>query len=109
MVSSTRPSWERADIQMFDVPPPNDVRGIEAYRATWPPSFESFSRGALFELVSLDVTAGADGAFATALLRCANEEGLKKEPDLVRLTVGLRSEGGRWTSRTSTTASRLGD
>jgi ketosteroid isomerase-like protein len=28
------------DIVMFDVPPPNDgVRGIEAYRETWPPFF----------------------------------------------------------------------
>jgi ketosteroid isomerase-like protein len=30
-----------ADIVMFDVPPPNDgVRGIDAYRETWPPFFE---------------------------------------------------------------------
>jgi ketosteroid isomerase-like protein len=28
------------DIQMFDVPPPNEVRGIDAYRETWPPFFE---------------------------------------------------------------------
>jgi len=28
------------DIVMFDVPPPEDgVRGIEAYRETWPPFF----------------------------------------------------------------------
>ena len=27
------------DIVMFDVPPPHDgVRGIDAYRETWPPS-----------------------------------------------------------------------
>ena len=28
------------DIQMFDVPPPSELRGIEAYRQTWPPFFE---------------------------------------------------------------------
>ena len=29
------------DIVMFDVPPPEDgVRGIEAYRETWPPFFQ---------------------------------------------------------------------
>ena len=29
------------DIVMFDVPPPHDgVRGIDAYRETWPPFFE---------------------------------------------------------------------
>jgi hypothetical protein len=25
------------DIQMFDVPPPNELLGIEAYRKSWPP------------------------------------------------------------------------
>ena len=85
------------DVQMFDVPPPNEVRGIDAYRETWPPFFEWLSRGAVFELVSLDVTAGADVAFATALLRCGTEEGLRKDPDTrLRLTLGLRGEGGRW-------------
>jgi uncharacterized protein (TIGR02246 family) len=86
------------DIVMFDVPPPKDgVRGIEAYRETWPPFFEWQRRGATFEIVSLDVTAGADVAFATALLRCGSEEGLRKDPDTrLRLTVGLRKDGGRW-------------
>jgi uncharacterized protein (TIGR02246 family) len=85
------------DIQMFDVPPPNEVRGIEAYRKTWPPFFEWLNRGAVFEIVSLDVTAGDDVAFATALLRCGTEEGLRKDPDTrLRLTVGLRKEAGSW-------------
>src|SRR5919106_3967775 len=87
------------DIVMFDVPPPYDgVRGIDAYRETWPPFFEWQKHGsAAFEIVSLDVTAGADVAFATALLRCGTEEELRKDPDnRLRLTVGLRKEGGRW-------------
>ena len=86
------------DIQMFDVPPPNEVRGIQAYRETWPPFFGWLKRGGgVFEIVSLDVTAGADVAFATALLRCGTEEELRKDPDnRLRLTVGLRKEDGRW-------------
>ena len=53
------------DIVMFDVPPPNDgVRGIDAYRETWPPFFTWQERGASFEIVSLDVAAGDDVAFA---------------------------------------------
>ncbi len=85
------------DIQMFDVPPPNELRGIEAYRETWPPFFEWLRRGAVFEIISLEVTAGDDVAFATALLRCGNEEELKNDPDnRLRLTVGLRKQGGRW-------------
>ena len=59
------------DIVMFDVPPPSDgVRGIDAYRATWPPFFEWQRKGAVFEIVALDVTAGDEVAFAHALLRC---------------------------------------
>jgi uncharacterized protein (TIGR02246 family) len=85
------------DIQMFDVPPPNEVRGIDAYRETWPPFFEGLRRGAVFEIVSLDVTAGDDVAFATALLRCGTDEELKKDPgNRLRLTIGMRKEDGRW-------------
>jgi uncharacterized protein (TIGR02246 family) len=85
------------DIQMFDVPPPNEVRGLDAYRGTWPPFFEWLEQRAVFELLSLEVTAGQDVAFATALLRCGTEEGLRKDPNTrLRLTVGLRREGGRW-------------
>jgi hypothetical protein len=32
------------DIVMFDVPPPNEVRGKQAYRETWPPSSGGRSR-----------------------------------------------------------------
>jgi uncharacterized protein (TIGR02246 family) len=86
------------DIVMFDVPPPDDgVRGLDAYRQTWPPFFEWQQQGAAFEIVSLDVTAGADVAFAHALLRCGTDEELRKDPgNRLRLTIGLRKEGGRW-------------
>ena len=59
------------DIVMFDVPPPeHGVRGLDAYRDTWPGFFEWQASGAVFEIESLDVTAAADVAFAFALLRC---------------------------------------
>ena len=82
----------------FDVPPPDErVRGLDAYRQTWPPFFEWQRSGASFEIVSLDVTAGPDVAYAWALLRCGTEEELQREPGVrLRLTVGLRREGGRW-------------
>ena len=86
------------DIVMFDVPPPNDgVRGIDAYRATWPPFFDWQRQGAVFEIVDLDVTAGEDVAFAHALLRCGMPSELERDPDnRLRLTIGLRKESGRW-------------
>lgn len=86
------------DIVMFDVPPPEDgVRGIDDYRETWPPFFEWQKAGASFEIVSLDVTAGNDVAFAHALLRCGTQEELRQDPqNRLRLTIGLRKAHGRW-------------
>jgi uncharacterized protein (TIGR02246 family) len=88
-----------ADIVMFDVPPPEDgVRGIDAYRATWPGFFEWQASGAVFELQSLDVTAGSDVAFAFGLLRCGTPESFVSQPDhRLRLTIGLHKIDGRWT------------
>ncbi|HJQ87175.1 MAG TPA: SgcJ/EcaC family oxidoreductase [Propionibacteriaceae bacterium] len=86
------------DIVMFDVPPPEDgVRGIQAYRETWPGFFEWQRKGAVFEIVSLDVIAGEDVAYAYALLRCGTPEELASDPDnRLRLTLGLRKQDGRW-------------
>ena len=86
------------DIVMFDVPPPEDgVRGIGAYRDVWPPFFEWQARGASFEILRLDVTAGDSVAYAEALLRCGMPQELEDEPDRrLRLTVGLRKQDGRW-------------
>ncbi len=86
------------DMLMFDVPPPVVVRGIDAYRETWPEFFKWQRQGeGSFDIVSLNVTAGDEVAFATAVLRCASKEESRKDstPSL-RLTVGLRKENGRW-------------
>ncbi|WP_332653174.1 YybH family protein [Brevundimonas sp.] len=86
------------DIVMFDVPPPNEVRGKAAYRDTWPPFFEYQRQGAVFDIDSLHITAGSDVAFAHALLRCGTEEGFRHDPDnRLRLTIGLRKLNDRWT------------
>ena len=86
------------DIVMFDVPPPNEgVRGLDAYRQTWPPFFEWQRSGASFEIVSLEVVAGEEVAFAWALLRCGTDDELREDPhNRLRLTIGLRKDGGRW-------------
>ncbi|GAA3955015.1 hypothetical protein GCM10023085_41830 [Actinomadura viridis] len=86
------------DIVMFDVPPPYEgVRGLGAYRETWPPFFRWQAQGASFEIESLEVTAGDGVAFAHALLRCGTEEDFAGDPDnRLRLTLGLRKEDGRW-------------
>jgi uncharacterized protein (TIGR02246 family) len=87
-----------SDIVMFDVPPPYDgVRGIDAYRETWPPFFEWQARGASFEIAELAITAAADVAYAHALLRCGMPDELAANPaNRLRVTLGLRKQQGRW-------------
>ncbi len=86
------------DIVMFDVPPPyQGVRGIDAYRETWPPFFEWQAQGASFDIESLDIVAGDHVAFGYALLRCGTEEEFAGNPDnRLRLTLGLVKRDGRW-------------
>ena len=86
------------DIVMFDVPPPqHGARGIAAYRDTWPGFFEWQAQGATFDLLELDITAGADVAYAWALLRCGTAQDHAARPDRrLRLSLGLRKERGRW-------------
>lgn len=86
------------DIVMYDVPPPYEgVRGIDAYRETWPVFFAWQAGGASFTIESLDVTAGDDVAFGYALLRCGTPEEFARRPDnRLRLTLGLSKVDGRW-------------
>jgi ketosteroid isomerase-like protein len=83
---------------MFDVPPPHDgVRGLAAYRDTWPGFFEWQASGASFEIVELDVTEGEDVAFAWALLKCGTPDVFAELPERrLRLTLGLRKLDGEW-------------
>ncbi len=85
------------DIVMFDVPPPDQgVRGIDAYRQTWPPFF-AWQQQASFDIETLEVSAGSDVAFAFALLRCGTPEDLAQTPESrLRLTIGLRKTDDRW-------------
>ena len=84
------------DMVMFDVPAPNRLDGIEAYRQSWKPFFEWFGDDGRFEIETLDVTAGDDVAYATAILKCGKPDTLKGSDTRLRLTVGLRREGDRW-------------
>jgi ketosteroid isomerase-like protein len=84
-----------ADMIMFDVPPPLQLRGIAAYEGSWPQFFDASPRPIKFDIVDLKVTAGQDVAFAVALMRCAMTEGGNVDLDF-RLTIGLRKVNGQW-------------
>jgi uncharacterized protein (TIGR02246 family) len=85
------------DILMFDVPPPFLSRGLDAYMATWETFFAGTARFVEFDFEDVEITAGRDVAFATAVGRCVNVDRNGDEANLkFRLTMGLRKVNGRW-------------
>lgn len=86
------------DISMFDVPPPFESRGLDAYEETWALFYSAQPEPVAFDIKRLDVVAGTDVAFAYALMQCAEiaPDGRRVPLDF-RLTVGLRKVEGRWT------------
>ena len=85
------------DVLMFDVPPPFQSQGLDAYMATWETFFTCAERPVAFAFHDIRVTCGRDVAFATAVGRCINTDAHgKREPLEFRLTMGLRKIDGRW-------------
>jgi uncharacterized protein (TIGR02246 family) len=86
-----------ADILMFDVPMPLASKGIDAYRKTWDLFFSWADDPVVFAINEMDVTAGDDVAYVTALMRCSGTEksGEKIKLDF-RLTMGLSKLDGKW-------------
>jgi uncharacterized protein (TIGR02246 family) len=85
------------DMLMFDVPPPLQSKGIDAYRKTWDLFFSWSADPVVFDFNAMDVTAGNDVAYVTALMRCAGIEKSGERTELeFRLTICLRKMGGRW-------------
>jgi len=85
------------ELLMFDVVGPVRLQGLDAYRRTWLDQFFPWHGGTgRFELVDLKVSAGADVAFATALLECAGTEDGQEVAFTLRLTIGLEKRNGGW-------------
>jgi uncharacterized protein (TIGR02246 family) len=85
------------EILMFDVPPPIQSKGIEAYRKTWDLFFSWSQDSRIFDISEMNITAGNDVAFVTALMRCAGTEANGDKIELMfRLTIGLRKIDGQW-------------
>jgi ketosteroid isomerase-like protein len=84
------------DILMFDVPPPFLSRGLGAYMETWRTFFAWQAKPVEFDFHGVEVTAGKDVAFATAIGRCGDLSGGKRVKLEFRLTMGFRKHDGRW-------------
>jgi ketosteroid isomerase-like protein len=87
------------EMVMFDLPPPLQCRGLEAYAQTWDLFFRYHKPGAAFDFRELAITAGAEVAFAVAIMWCGPDSSsnpMDKDSFLFRLTVGLRKVDGHW-------------
>lgn len=87
-----------SDIVMFDVPPPFQSRGIEAYKKTWDLFFSCSGDPVVFEITAMTIFADSSVAFAITTMRCTEPGSQGERRDLqFRLTIGLRKIDGQWT------------
>ncbi len=85
------------DILMFDVPPPFSSRGLPAYMETWKLFFAAAARPIAFDFKDIEIVAGDDVAFATAVGHCVyTPPGEKPNPLQFRLTMGFRKTNSQW-------------
>lgn len=85
------------DILMFDVPPPLFSRGLDAYMDTWELFYKSQVKPVVFNFDDIQITAGEDVAFATAIGRCVYiPPGGNPTKLQFRLTTGFRKQDGKW-------------
>jgi uncharacterized protein (TIGR02246 family) len=86
-----------SEMLMFDVPPPLLSRGLDAYMASWDKFWSWSEKPVAFDFHDVEITAGKDVAFATAIGRCAGLDPNGKREELeFRLTMGLRKMDGGW-------------
>jgi len=63
---------------MFDVPPPFQSRGLDAYMATWDEFLAMQAKPVQFDFRDVEVTAGSDVAFATAIGTCCKQQSARE-------------------------------
>jgi ketosteroid isomerase-like protein len=87
---------------MFDLPGPLQSKGIDAYKKTWDLFFSWADDPVVFDFNDMEIVAGSDVAYVTALTRCSgtrcsgtetNGKRIKLE---FRLTIGLCKIDGQW-------------
>lgn len=85
------------NILMFDVPPPFQSEGLDAYRKTWDLFFGAMADPPTFNFSDVRVKAGEDLAFATAHGTCLNREKDGAVTELhFRLTMCFERRDGQW-------------
>ena len=86
------------DIVMFDVPPPFQSEGIEAYMKTWDLFFSCSGDPVVFDIDAMTIFADSSVAFVIAKMHCTEPGSQGQREDLeFRLTIGLQKIDGQWT------------
>lgn len=86
-----------ADARIFDVLPPLQYEGTDAYSKSWDDWQPTFEIPSLFELHDLQITAGSEVGFAHGLIRCGGRLPSGKDiEDWVRATFCFRKTGDSW-------------
>ena len=83
------------DVVVFDVPPPLQVKGLDACRKHWEDWLKNFKGAIKCEFKDTQITAGEDVAFLTTLTRI-EEKDAPESGSWVRVTVGYRKTNGKW-------------
>lgn len=85
------------DLLSFDLAPPLQYRGAEAYRRSLEEWFATFRDSVGYELRDLSIAADDDVAFGHSLNRISGERTSGEETDVwVRATVCCRRIRGKW-------------
>jgi len=85
------------DLVAFDVVPPLQYVGAEAFRKVWQEVFETFQGPIPYEVRDLSITAGDDVAFCHSLNRNSGTMKNGRKTDLwLRWTACYRKTNGQW-------------
>jgi ketosteroid isomerase-like protein len=85
------------DLVSFDIVPPLQYVGTDAYRKQWEEVFSTFPGPINYEIVDLDITVGGDVAFAHSFNRLsATMSNGQKVGNWLRWTACFRKISGKW-------------
>jgi ketosteroid isomerase-like protein len=86
-----------ADILTFDLAPPLQYQGADAYRRNWEEWFPTFHGPIGYEIRDLSITASGDVAFCHSLNHISGTRTSGERTDVwVRATACFRRMNGRW-------------
>jgi uncharacterized protein (TIGR02246 family) len=86
-----------ATMVVFDVVPPLQYTGADAYRKDWQDTFAAYPGPVDFSIANLNITTGGNVAFASSIQHgtLTDKDGKKMEMT-VRVTDGYKKVNGKW-------------